>query len=70
MNQRDTENHHDSHTLEKNQMTLSAAKNIPSQQVARSELSNPTPFIFHIIKERQKEQKSMWYWCSQFYTES
>ena len=36
-------------------MIPSTSKKVPSQQVAMSDSSKPTPFVFHVITERQKE---------------
>ena len=41
-------------TLETNQMIPSTSKRVPSEQVAGSDFAIPTPFIFHIVTERQK----------------
>ena len=35
-------------------MNISTAKRVPSQQIAGYEFSIPTPFIFHVITEKQK----------------
>ena len=46
MNQPDTEAEDNNMTLENTQMILSTSKKVPPQQVARSEFSIPTTFLF------------------------
>ena len=54
MNQPDTEVHYDRITPEKIQLIFSKIRKVPAEQVARSEFSIPTQFVFYIITEREK----------------
>ena len=52
LNQLDTEKHVNNTTLENTQMITSLIKRLPSQQVARTDISIPTPYFFHVIREK------------------
>ena len=56
LNQLETEIKHDIIHSEKTQLIPSTSRKVPPQQVqvARSEFSIPTPFVFHVITERRK----------------
>ena len=54
LNQLDTGIHHYNINLKKAEMKPSISKKVPPQQVAWSEFSVPTTFVFHVIVERRK----------------
>ena len=54
LNQLDTELQHDNTPPESIKMIPPTSRNVPPEQVARSQFSAPTPFAFHVITERQK----------------
>ena len=53
-NQIDTEIQQDNINPENSHMIPSTSKNLPEQQVTRSEFSIPLPFVLHIMTERQE----------------
>ena len=52
--QLDTETQHDDIPSDKTQLIPSTSRKVPTQQVARSDLSISTPFVCHVITEKQK----------------
>ena len=54
LNQPNTENHDDDITLKKTQVIFPTSKKLPPQQVRRSAFSNPPPWIFHVLVEKQR----------------
>ena len=53
-NQSDTESQDDNITLENTNIIPTKSKKEPPQQAAGSQLSIPTPFVVHVITERQE----------------